>query len=48
MKVITGLRENKFVSDRVAQLDIAWPSVLEVPGDITSLIHLLSFLCSFN
>ena len=48
VKVITGLRENKFVGDRVAQLDSARPSVREVPGDITSLIHLLSFLCSFN
>ena len=48
MKVITGLRENKFVGDRVAQLDSARPSVREVPGDITSLIRLLSFLCSFN
>ena len=55
VKVITGLRENKFAGDsfsfhvaRVAQLDSARPSVREVPGDITSLIHLLSFLCSFN
>ena len=48
VKVITGRRENKFVGDRVAQLDSARPSVREVPGDITSLIHLLSFLFSFN
>ena len=55
VKVITGLRENKFGGDslsyhgaRVAQLDSARPSVREVPGDITSVIHLLSFLRSFN
>ena len=55
VKVITGVRKNKFVGDsfsfhgaRVAQLDSARPSVREVAGDITSLIHLLSFLCSFN
>jgi len=55
VKVITGVRENKFVGDsfsfhgaRVAQLDSARPSVREVPGDITSVIHLLSFLRSVN
>ena len=55
VKVITGLRENKFVGGsfsfhgaRVAELDSARPSVREVPGDITSLINILSFLCSLN
>ena len=55
VKVITGRRENKFVvgsfsfrGARVAQLDSARPSVREVPGDISSVIHLVPFLRSFN
>ena len=49
VKVITGLRKNKFVGDsfsfhgaRVAQLVSARPSVREVPGDILDSSSFLS------